>query len=172
MALLFRQTLPEFDFGELMLSTEAQVELDEAVAVDMAAQVRNEGAPARGGSSSSLKRPASPPLRDEPVDSAPTAAARFYASVGIQDLAPVQRAGVRCLHCSDVVQKGDLRFVVCQKVNKPGRSIHTGCLFQLQASMIAPSLQFLRRKLEMTLSSSERRICDEAVSTLSSLQGP
>ena len=168
-----------------MLSPAAQSELDRALALDLHAQQTadidideqvepssssSKRVPAKTSAASSLAPEPEAEDDAEAAESRPAAKAKYSAQLGIEDLLPVQRRGVRCAHCRAAVAKGTLRFSVCYKLDKPPRSIHTDCLFQLPAECIKGSISFLQKRLAMPLSDAEHEVCTGALETLSTLQ--
>ena len=92
----------------------------------------------------------------------------FQASLGVVGVARVQRGRVVCVHCDQQIQKGGLRLQYAVKANKPSRSLHPGCVFQIPEELVEPSLRFLTTAKEAAVSPEEREACEEACNVLES----
>eukprot|EP00439_Symbiodinium_sp_Y106_P065793 s1996_g10.t1 len=165
-----------------VLSPEAQTELDRALAADLAAREddlpenQNKPAAASSASSSSAIMPvaASDPNLPPEHASQSTQSTYFQQELGISDLAPAKRKGVKCFHCEDPIDKGQYRHSAEASLafsrSKPHRSIHLQCLVQLREEFVVNSIRFLeRRMIDGRLPAVELQICQEALHTLRAL---
>ena len=163
--------MPETDDTDdrpLLLSPEAQLELERALQVEAAERE------ALAQSSENLVRARSSESQGQ--ESAANAAhisddskarLRFSKSVGIQDLGPTKRAGVRCLGCDQIITKGEYRFLVSAHVWKPPRSMHVGCLQGMSNEQVTNSIRTLTAMLsDAERQQAERALCEEALQLL------
>ncbi len=95
-----------------------------------------------------------------------------HGGIGISDVAIVKRKGVICYHCSSEIQKGDVRFELVYKMNKPPRSIHTHCVNQLNETSCENSMNYLQRLVETSPPSNpdEMQACIDALGMLDTLK--
>ena len=98
--------------------------------------------------------------------------ARFHSSLGIVGVSVLKRKGATCAHCNMSMDKGTVRLEFAQKLNKPGKSLHGGCVMQLPDSMVAQSMTFLEKAARTAASAVERSTCTDALQMLRNLHGP
>ena len=152
------------DFFPLELDEDSRRELDSALRVDQAAR---QDALAMAQS-----------LEDEnqdPVPEEPQPRRRKLEnpgstihSVGISAVARSKRKGITCMHCTSQIPKGEIRFEFTFKANKPPRSIHPGCLSQMDGTCCRGSVAYLQTLLNETppTDADELQACQEALSSL------
>eukprot|EP00435_Cladocopium_sp_Y103_P047979 s1002_g14.t1 len=111
----------------------------------------------------------SEPAENLPRTSTNTGKSYFHQKTGILSMGHVKRAGVKCYHCTSSIDKAELRFEFAFDKRKPARSIHTGCLVQMDSEARKNSLETLEGLLMSCLSADERSHCEEAVAVLRSV---
>ena len=172
-----------------MLSAEALRELDEALQLQVQ-EVEDEAigrasVTTRAVAPATVPQAASEVARDEEAPSGSSsgaAAARapsapepgqrsslvFHRAEGVVGVARAQRAGVRCMHCGDQVEKGSFRLQYVHKANKPAKSLHTTCVLQLPEDLVESSIRFLEGAARGSSDREEQAACEEASALLRS----
>lgn len=71
----------------------------------------------------------------------------FSHRKGILELIPVKKA-LACLVCNQRLMKGEMRFVVSLKENRPSRSVHPHCVAGMDPSLFESSIEWLENYLK------------------------
>ena len=163
---------PFDDFFASEMGDQARQELEAAAAEDAAAlydqQHEGDSVPNQNQDPDPNPPPSEPPARRRRVEDIPENSGTIYVKCGISEVVRVKRAGVKCMHCSMPIPKGDVRFEYVWKRNRPPRSIHTMCLNQLDEQSCASSIGFLETLLSQNPpnDSEELQACRAALRTL------
>ena len=151
-----------------VLSNAAATEFEEALCLDKdEVDPDLAGAPVSGVAEGSSAR--TPSMS---AASRATGPARFHSSLGIVGVSLVKRRGVTCAHCNMSMDKGTVRLELAQKINKPGKSLHGGCIMQLPENMVAQSMTFLEQAARNAATDVERSACGDALQMLRSIHRP
>ena len=95
--------------------------------------------------------------------------------MGIHELAFVKRKCL-CYFCQDALEKGSMKFVYAHHKAKPARSIHTGCVFSMDAGAAKNSIPILQglvasRSSTAAAAAAAKAACVKALSVLQPVAG-
>ena len=94
----------------------------------------------------------------------------FQRELGITDLSPVVRKGMRCYHCDGELPKHSMKFVYAFKRTKPTRSLHPSCIAQILPEAIPNSIRFLESAMiQDGRSQIEKNICKDTLDVLKAM---